>query len=38
MIGAGWLVGALSLGLAFLGLSQLKETFSKDLDYLEDVH
>jgi hypothetical protein len=28
-------VGALALGVAFLGLSQLEETFTKDLDYLE---
>lgn len=35
MTPAAWIVGALALGIAFLGLSQLDETFTKDLDYLE---
>jgi MFS family permease len=38
MIPAAWGVGALALVIAFLGLSQLEETFSKDLDYLEQGH
>jgi len=33
---AGIAVGIISLGLAFWALSKMQETFSKDLDYLED--
>jgi putative MFS transporter len=36
MMPAAWMVGAFALGIAFIGLSQLSETFSKDLDYLEE--
>ena len=35
MINAGIVVAVLSLALAFWALSQMQETFSKDLDYLE---
>jgi MFS transporter, putative metabolite:H+ symporter len=33
--GAALLVGAVSLGLAFLGLYALEETYGKDLEYFE---
>lgn len=36
LIHAGIAVAVLSLGLAFWALSQMQETFSKDLDYLEE--
>ena len=32
---SAFLIGALFIGLAFYSLSQLKETFAKDLDYIE---
>jgi hypothetical protein len=35
-IHAGIIVGIISLGLAFWALNKMQETFSKDLDYLED--
>jgi MFS family permease len=35
ILGAGILVGSLTLSLAFWSLSQMEETFSKDMDYLE---
>jgi hypothetical protein len=33
---SAFLIGALFIGLAFYSLSQLKETFAKDLDYIEN--
>ncbi len=36
MLAAAWMVGGVAIGLALLGLSQLEETFGKDLDYLEE--
>jgi len=38
LIGAGISVGILCLGLAFWSLTKMKETFAKDLDYLEPNH
>ena len=35
ILGASWAVGALTFGLALLSLRGLKDTFGKDLDYLE---
>ena len=35
ILGAAWIVGGLTFGLALLALTGLKETFGKDLDYLE---
>jgi MFS family permease len=35
--GAGMAVGAVVFSLSFWGLSQVQETFSKDLDYIEAV-
>jgi MFS family permease len=35
--GAGMAVGAIVFALSFWGLSQVEETFSKDLDYIEAV-
>ncbi|MBU6374639.1 MAG: MFS transporter, partial [Bdellovibrionales bacterium] len=37
MIGSAWAVAALTLVLSFWALSSLEETFSKDLDYLEQI-
>jgi len=37
MIQAGWMVGVIALLVAFFGLWQLQETFSKDLDFLEST-
>lgn len=36
MIGAGIVLAVLSIGLALLALGRIKETFSKDLDYVEE--
>jgi hypothetical protein len=35
ILGAAGIVGAACFGLAFLSLIGLRETFGKDLDYLE---
>jgi MFS family permease len=35
MVSAGIVLAVVSLGVAFLALSRTKETFSKDLDYME---
>jgi len=37
VISAGYIVGAVCLGVAFLALYGMKETFDQDLDYVEDV-
>lgn len=37
VISAGYIVGAVCLGIAFLALYGMKETFDQDLDYVEDV-
>ncbi len=37
VISAGYIVGAVCLGVAFLALYGMKETFDRDLDYVEDV-
>jgi len=37
VISAGYIVGAVCLGLAFLALYGMKETFDRDLDYVEDI-
>jgi len=37
VITAGYIVGAACLGIAFLALYGMKETFDRDMDYLEDV-
>ena len=36
LIGSATVVGTLCIAVSFWGLSQLQETFHKDLDYLED--
>jgi MFS transporter, putative metabolite:H+ symporter len=33
---SGLIVGSIAIGLAFLGLKGLEETYGKDLDYVED--
>ena len=37
VITAGYIVGAVCLGVAFIALWGMKETFDRDLDYVEDV-
>lgn len=37
VITAGYIVGAACLGIAFIALWGMKETFSKDLDYVEEI-
>lgn len=37
VITAGYIVGAICLGIAFLALWGMKETFDKDLDYVEEI-
>jgi MFS family permease len=37
VITAGYIVGAVCLGIAFIALWGMKETFDRDLDYVEDV-
>lgn len=37
VITAGYIVGAVCLGIAFIALWGMKETFDLDLDYVEDV-
>lgn len=37
VISAGYIVGAVCLGIAFIALWGLKETFDRDLDYVEDI-
>ncbi|GAB4494769.1 MAG: MFS transporter [Saprospiraceae bacterium] len=37
VITAGYIVGAVCLGIAFLALWGMKETFDKDLDYVEEI-
>ncbi|MCW5921984.1 MAG: MFS transporter [Saprospiraceae bacterium] len=37
VITAGYIVGAACLGIAFVALWGMKETFSKDLDYVEEI-
>ncbi len=37
IIGAAHLVGAMALGVAFLALWKLEETFHKELDYVEEI-
>ena len=37
VISAGYIVGAVCLGVAFLALYGMKETFDRDLDYVEDI-
>jgi hypothetical protein len=37
VITAGYIVGAVCLGIAFIALWGLKETFDRDLDYVEEV-
>lgn len=37
VITAGYIVGAVCLGVAFLALYGMKETFDRDLDYVEDI-
>jgi len=37
VITAGYIVGAVCLGIAFIALWGLKETFDRDLDYVEDI-
>jgi MFS family permease len=37
VITAGYLVGAVCLGIAFIALYGMKETFDRDLDYVEDI-
>ncbi|MFN0034821.1 MAG: MFS transporter [Saprospiraceae bacterium] len=37
VITAGYIVGAVCLGIAFIALWGMKETFDRDLDYVEEV-
>ncbi len=37
VISAGYIVGAVCLGVAFLALYGMKETFDRDLEYVEDI-
>ena len=37
VITAGYIVGAVCLGIAFIALWGMKETFDRDLDYVEDI-
>ncbi|HOY04370.1 MAG TPA: MFS transporter [Saprospiraceae bacterium] len=37
VISAGYIVGAVCLGIAFLALYGMKETFHQDLDYVEEI-
>jgi hypothetical protein len=37
VITAAYIVGAVCIGIAFLSLWRMKETFHKDLDYVETV-
>jgi putative MFS transporter len=37
VITAGYIVGAVCLGIAFIALWGMKETFHRDMDYLEEV-
>ncbi|HLP93798.1 MAG TPA: MFS transporter [Saprospiraceae bacterium] len=37
VITAGYIVGAICLGIAFLALWGMKETFDRDMDYVEDI-
>lgn len=37
IISAGYIVGAVCLGIAFIALYGMKETFDRDLDYVEDI-
>lgn len=37
VITAGYVVGAICLGIAFLALWGMKETFDRDLDYVEEI-
>ena len=37
VISAGYIVGAVCFGLAFIALWGLKETFHRDLDYVEEI-
>lgn len=37
VISAGYIVGAVCLGIAFLALYGMKETFDRDLDYVEEI-
>ncbi len=37
VITAGYIVGAVCLGIAFIALWGMKETFDRDLDYLEEI-
>jgi MFS transporter, putative metabolite:H+ symporter len=37
VLSAGYIVGAVCLGIAFLALWGMKETFDRDLDYVEEV-
>jgi MFS family permease len=37
VISAGYIVGAVCLGIAFLALFGMKETFHRDLDYIEEI-
>lgn len=37
VISAAWIVGAVCLGIAFIALIGMKETFHEDLDYVETI-
>lgn len=37
VITAGYIVGAICLGIAFIALWGMKETFDRDLDYVEEI-
>jgi hypothetical protein len=37
VITAGYIVGSACLAIAFIALWGLKETFHRDLDYLEEI-
>lgn len=37
VISAGYIVGAVCLGIAFLALYGMKETFDRDLEYVEEI-
>jgi len=37
VISAGYIVGAVCLGVAFIALWGMKETFHRDLDYIEEI-
>lgn len=37
VITAGYIVGAVCLGIAFIALYGMRETFDRDMDYIEDV-